>query len=96
MAGLWIDDIPAGLLWSGNNFYQPFDSLSRLRRSAKRCALSWSWASFDGPIDYPLGKLGDIDIPRDWQVVLVCVPNPFGWSKRDSSSFQAAFAGWEV
>jgi hypothetical protein len=78
MAGLWIDDIPAGLLWSGNNFYQPFDSPSRLRRPAKRCAPSWSWASFDGPIDYPLGKLGDIDIPRDWQSVLVCAPDPFG------------------
>ncbi|OCK78122.1 HET-domain-containing protein, partial [Lepidopterella palustris CBS 459.81] len=44
-AGLWIDDIPAGLLWSGLSFHAPCDTASPLRRPTKNCAPSWSWAS---------------------------------------------------
>ena len=78
-AGLWIDDIPAGLLWSGLSFYASRDSPSPLRRPTKHCAPSWSWASFEGPITYPLGKLGKIDIPRDWKYGFVAsTPDTFG------------------
>ncbi|KAH8882371.1 HET-domain-containing protein, partial [Thozetella sp. PMI_491] len=52
VAGLWLDDIPAGLLWSGTELYRPVDSPSLLRRPAKRQAPSWSWTSFEGQIFY--------------------------------------------
>jgi hypothetical protein len=78
-AGLWIDDIPAGLLWSGLSFYEPRDTASPLRRPTKNCAPSWSWASFESRITYPLGKLGKIDIPRDWKYGFVAsAPDIFG------------------
>jgi hypothetical protein len=67
-SGLWNDDIAVGLLWSGSSFYSPYGSLSNLRRPVERKAPSWSWLSFDGPIEYPLGKLGPVQIQRPWFV----------------------------
>jgi hypothetical protein len=76
VAGLWVEDLPAGLLWSGANFFAPYGSPSPSRRPSKRRAPSWSWASYDGPIDYPLAKLGDIDIQRNWVTAMVKGSSP--------------------
>jgi hypothetical protein len=66
--GLWNEDLAVGLLWSGSSFYAPYGSPSNLRRPSERIAPSWSWLSLDGPVDYPLGKLGPVDIERPWFV----------------------------
>jgi len=58
VVGLWGEDLIPGLLWSGPSFHSPFGSPSLLCRPPSWRAPSWSWASFDGPINYPLGKLG--------------------------------------
>jgi hypothetical protein len=66
--GLWNEDLAAGLLWAGSSFYAQYEAPSNLRKPAERTAPSWSWLSLDGPIEYPLGKLGTIDIERPWFV----------------------------
>jgi hypothetical protein len=66
--GLWNEDLAVGLLWAGSSFYAPYGTPSNLHRPAQRIAPSWSWLSLDGPIEYPLGKLGAVDVERPWFV----------------------------
>jgi Heterokaryon incompatibility protein (HET) len=47
LAGLWADRIYAGLLWMAE--------VEPLRKPTFLRAPSWSWASVDGPIQYPVG-----------------------------------------
>jgi hypothetical protein len=47
LAGLWADKIRAGLLWIAE--------VEPLRKASFQRAPSWSWASVDGPIQYPVG-----------------------------------------
>lgn len=66
--GLWNEDLAVGLLWAGSSFYAPYGTPSNLKKPLERIAPSWSWLSLDGPIEYPLGKLGRVDIERPWFV----------------------------
>jgi hypothetical protein len=50
VAGLWLQDLPAGLLWASSSFNEW--SNKHLRGSASYRAPSWSWASVDGDIHY--------------------------------------------
>jgi Heterokaryon incompatibility protein (HET) len=66
--GLWNEDLAVGLLWAGSSFYSPYGTPSHLKKPTERISPSWSWLSLDGPIEYPLGKLGIVDIERPWFV----------------------------
>lgn len=49
LSGLWADRIHAGLLWMAE--------VEPLRKPQVLRAPSWSWASVDGPIHYPVGVM---------------------------------------
>lgn len=58
VAGLPLYYLGAALMW------QPNDRLSR-RRCEGGGLPSWSWASWKGPISYPLGRLEDLGLGLD-------------------------------
>lgn len=53
VAGLWREDLLAGLLWSAGNFHQW--AVKHVLSSSTHRAPSWSWASVDGAVGYPDG-----------------------------------------
>lgn len=60
--GLWIHGLPEGLLWSSPGLgFDGFDSKSNFSAPNGYRAPTWSWASLDGKVEYPLGRLGYID-----------------------------------
>jgi hypothetical protein len=48
LVGIWKQDLLIGLLWSASS------TCNRLRRPSQRRPLSWSWAAFDGGVNYHL------------------------------------------
>jgi hypothetical protein len=58
IAGLWINDTPAGMMWSGTGLFKPIGQHGHLRRPSKYRAPSWSWASVDGRVHYPVTPFG--------------------------------------
>ncbi len=48
VVGLWASDLPRGLLWFGSSESSGLDRVEPYR------APSWSWASVDGPIEWPV------------------------------------------
>jgi hypothetical protein len=60
--GLWMHGLPEGLLWSSPGLgFNDLDSKSNLSAPKGHRAPTWSWASLDGEIEYPIGRLGYID-----------------------------------
>jgi len=60
--GLWMHGLPEGLLWSSPGLgFNDLDSKSNLSAPNGHRAPTWSWASLDGEIEYPIGRLGYID-----------------------------------
>ncbi|OCL14193.1 HET-domain-containing protein [Glonium stellatum] len=60
IAGLWAGDLAHGMLWSVEDdwFRQSRDLEIEYRRPKSWRAPSWSWAAFEGPVEYaPLTRL---------------------------------------
>lgn len=54
--------LPEGLLWSSPGLgFGDFDSKSKFSAPDGYRAPMWSWASLDGMVEYPMGRLGFID-----------------------------------
>jgi hypothetical protein len=60
VAGLWTNDLPAGMMWNATGFLGPREQHGCLKRPSKLRAPSWSWASVDGRIHYPPTPFGGI------------------------------------
>lgn len=61
LAGIWAENLPAGLLWTIDT-----STASLARRPVKYRAPSWTWASIDGPIRYR-DRLNTTR--KDWDIV---------------------------
>jgi hypothetical protein len=60
--GLWMHGLPEGLLWSSPGLgFDSFNSKSNFSAPNGYRAPTWSWASLDGKVEYPFGRLGYID-----------------------------------
>ena len=64
LAGLWHDDIWAGLLWRSTNPSSPGNVNDRLQ-----IAPSWSWASVTEPVKYDPGVTFSVSKPRRYRFV---------------------------
>lgn len=56
VAGLWRDDIHAGILWTASGAFSIFERHYFKKPSQSR-APTWSWASLDGGVTYPMGRI---------------------------------------
>jgi hypothetical protein len=84
LAGLWIEELPACLLWRSNQFDRK-NMVSR--RHQNYYAPSWSWASVTGPVEFLAlpGRPYNFKLIPDLVIIEAnCVPagaNPFGPAK---------------
>lgn len=82
--GLWLDNIPSGLLWQCDNGGR---NGTKGKSGRLVSCPSWSWAAADGPIRYPL--LEDIFAPQSSKRDLILERRHVDDTRESSSSSKA-------
>lgn len=78
LAGHWLKDAAPGLLWQDLRVGGPFQPISHSYRLSKSRSPSWSWASCDESVSYPLCNIGRVSLDILGGDVELATSDPYG------------------
>ena len=78
LAGHWLKDAAPGLLWQGPEIGSPFQPVNHSYRLSKSRKPSWSWASCNENVEYPLCEIGRVSLEVLGGDIELATSDPYG------------------